>query len=117
MTDRDKFLTETMGLCWHEQSEQFGVCGKCGNRLPGLGITCPDGGSKIQIKRDFDFSTWHGFGMLWEWAIKQDWWRGKKDSLVVSMLCRSGGVGDLLDKYISPSRFADAIYEFLRKQK
>ena len=21
-----------------------------------------------------DFSTWEGFGKLWEWAIEQEWW-------------------------------------------
>lgn len=66
----------------------------------------------VEIKRrlnggirnsNIDFSTWEGFGKLWEWAKKQEWWH--KEFLYKQYM------GDL--KLIHPDRFADAVYTFL----
>ncbi|HDZ62293.1 MAG TPA: hypothetical protein ENH40_04015, partial [Nitrospirae bacterium] len=60
---RDKFLTEAMELCWHDLAKvgkyQM-ACFKCGKAK--------------QFALNPDFSTWQGFGQLWEWTIKQEWW-------------------------------------------
>lgn len=56
-----KYLTEKMGLCWHEWEEFFPsfVCSKCGFDYD-----------------DFDdngFFSPDGFFILWNWIIEQDW--------------------------------------------
>lgn len=100
-TERNKFLTEAMGECWHEVSQRpYGyylfVCKKCGT----------------QSTRDFSicFSTWEGFGKLWEWAKKQDWWS-------YFSVCRIGYYGGINQDFIHPDNFADALYSFLKENK
>lgn len=44
---RDKFLTETIGEDWNYETNYDNMN---------------------------NFSTWAGFGKLWEWAFIQDWW-------------------------------------------
>jgi hypothetical protein len=82
MKERDTFLTESM--------------------LPALKDT-----KHIPYK----FSTWEGFGKLWEWAQKQGWWNSFIDA---------GGMDCSKDRLfpvagIHPNRFADALYELLKK--
>lgn len=124
MSERDKFLTEAMGLCWHEEGEDVGICRKCGVLLPGLGIACPDGNSRVLIERKPDFNTWLSFGILFEWAQVQKWW--------IEFLFRDYATGhdyeelsikklriytlELL-KFINPTVFADAIYQFLQERR
>ena len=48
MKDRDKFLTEAMGECYHDR--QFSWCNLCKKQYPPF----------------YDFSTWPGMGKLRE---------------------------------------------------
>ena len=71
---RDKFLTEAMGECWHvtkqRKDHQFEDCIKCGK-----------GG--LFVNNTNDFSTWEGFGKLYNWVMEQEWlsdWQDKSDS-------------------------------------
>ena len=59
MSERDKFLTECMGECWHMYNSRKGLvnCIHCQKEMP----------------LNNDFSTWDGFGKLWEWTRKQEW--------------------------------------------
>jgi hypothetical protein len=94
--ERDKFLTEMMGECWHEQGKAnyaggmflFWTCAKC-----------KEGFKKSDIN---DFSAWEGFGKLWEFAIKQDWWQGFLNKQTTEI--------------INPDRFSNAVYEFLKEK-
>jgi len=118
---RDKFLTEAMGECWHAMLKEEGTeswdeysandtctfkCSKCGHYEADVQF--------IQYPRDnpmgwmFDgythFSTWEGFGKLWEWSTQQEWWYLWEADYVNIF-------GTLWA--VHPDRFADAVYEFL----
>ena len=97
-TERDKFLTEARGECWHEFSSTAvtSSCYKCCRILPACTF--------------IDFSTWEGFGKLYSWCKEQEWW---------TMFCyyRFGDgnyIGYKVFEFIEPDRFADAVYEFLK---
>lgn len=70
---KDEFLTEKMGLYWTSYK--------------------PD---------QEDFSTWEGFGKLWEWAKVQEWWGTfiiQKQFIWLDI--------------IHPDRFANAVAKYL----
>jgi hypothetical protein len=121
---RDQFLTEVMGFCWHEQGEKVGICGKCGDSLPGPEVACLGGGSKIAIKRKYNFDDWTGFGVLWEWAHKQPWWAtflfkeyaGRDVDELLMPLEKVKEYAFGLLGFVSPSRFPDAVYRFLEER-
>ncbi len=121
--ERNKFLTEVMGGCWHEEyrymydiadspkkkalqgefSETMWdivnnqlACEKC---LSFWGC----GNSNV------DFSTWEGFGKLWEWAKQQSWWVDFNVYLALQ--------DDSIVHYIHPDKFADAVYEYLKEKQ
>ena len=102
-TERDRFLTEVMGECWHEEDDAFPnryVCIHCKRSWPfGIPIN--------------NFSTWVGFGKLWERAQKQEWWA--YDFWAYHLLSPSDG-GPVADQewFVHPDRFANAVYEFLK---
>lgn len=107
---RDRFLTEAMGECWHEME----VTGKV--RLNGFQVErCKHCGKKDDFLGDYtpnDFSTWEGFGKLWEWTQKQEWWIvfcQFESNLSIDTSC-------IIKRLIHPDRFADAVYEFLRER-
>ena len=111
--DRDQFLTEAMGECWHEPGEQIITCGKCGEILRGLAVGRPGGGSKIAIERKYNFDDWTGFGALWEWAQEQD----RLVGLEIGLIHQDSSYVFIPQKLIHPSRFADVVYQFLRVKK
>ena len=92
--ERDKFLTEAMGECWHER--RFPNQCSCGKKLHSGAI----------ITGNNDFSTWDCFGKLWNWSHKQEWWALFRINYV-----------EVIDSYIHPDRFADAVYEFLKESE
>ncbi|MFH1897053.1 MAG: hypothetical protein ABH886_02255 [Candidatus Desantisbacteria bacterium] len=95
--ERDKFLTEQRGECWHEWSDPYSnVCDKCNN------ITMD--------RENDDFSTWEGFGVLWEWAKKQEWWGDEFQKCSSDM---ENPITYIYEDLINPDRFADAVYKFL----
>lgn len=101
--ERDKFLTEAMGECWHVFKHSCGCCDgyckKCG----------------VDGRRETDmpyYGDWEGFGKLWEWAQKQRWW----EDLCKTLEGWSTGHYDLL-LLIRPDRFADVVYKFLKERE
>ena len=62
-----------------------------------------------------DFSTWQGFGKLWEWAIKQEWWQSFGDTVVYADHVDFDVTICNLEHFIHPDRFADAVYAFLKE--
>ncbi len=66
---------------------------------------------KIGLFFIMDFSTWTYFGVLWEWAQKQEWW----EELCATMEGWSTGHYDLL-LLIQPDRFANIVYKFLKEK-
>jgi hypothetical protein len=115
--ERDKFLVERFGGCWHEGNrDHWGFkCDECG-----LTLHSPD-------DENPDFSTWQDFGWLWR-KMREDekvWHRFAN----YMMSCRYGDADDfehacyfLNDEYVlatlidSPSSFADACEGFLRRE-
>lgn len=103
--ERDKFLTEAMGECWHERKDfsedGYGTynCKHCNKRF---------GGHGGQLEDRLDFSTWAGFGKLWEWSQKQEWWPDFKEL--------NGYPNHIYEDFINPNNFANASYEFLKEE-
>ena len=89
----NKYLTEAMGECFHvwdiveiPYTETLHDCRKCG----------------VDTYVSQDFSTWQGFGVLWEWAQEQEWW-----SEFLSLPFK-------LTDFINPISFSEAVYTFLK---
>ena len=112
---RDKFLTEAMGekLYWlptYEDSsgDRMTILRSFDTYEAASAYSSKMKSGDAEQRRPHNFSTWQGFGKLWEWAQKQEWWsRFVEDTT---------GIGDssLIDvDCIDPDRFADALYEFL----
>ena len=100
---RDQYLTEQMGGCWHkwptitqDLPSDKTLCKKCG--LPAYN------GLFFEINNNF--STWAGFGKLWEWVIKQEWFDEFADSKPHKAWLFPIGL-------LKPDSFADAVYKFL----
>ena len=112
-TERDKFLTEAMGECWHDVMDAtldgYPVlqCSKCKVYVGDM--------SEVEYINRTNFSSWEGFGKLWEWSQKQEWW----GYFVHKQYCKKGKqltVDELLQNLINPDRFADAIYAYLKEK-
>ena len=106
-----KLLTEAIGNCWHEWPDLYNdgmlskhdQCTKCGKYRDEA------------LNELIDFTSWIGFGVLWEWANKQEWWadfiynyynvHNYKISLSVTL------------KIVNPTKFSAAVYEFLKDKK
>lgn len=104
MTDgQNKFLTEVMGLNWYTKEDEN-----------------PNWPAQFQAK-NIHFSTWTGFGNLWEWSQKQDWWGAFYASLHYNTITGFNGINYEYEKrleeyYVNPERFANAVYEFLKEK-
>jgi hypothetical protein len=107
MNERDKFLTEYLGECWHEIYRPLDLskplCKKCGTQL------------YLDLRDNNNFSTWEGFGKLWEWCQKQEWWI-PRDIWAGYTAYKDHGRYKIGDAFIHPDRFADVIYRFLKER-
>jgi hypothetical protein len=102
---RDKFLTEAMGECWHEAGTK---------RVNPFTYVCTKCGSNIKKNSYNNFSTWEGFGKLWEWAQKQKWW-GTFCSWLTIHKMKEVKHYSWIEQFIHPDRFANALYEYLKE--
>lgn len=94
--ERDRYLTEQMGECWHEFGDEGCYCTKCSSY-------------KVRPKNT-DYASWNGFGKLWEWAQNQTW-------LCNFIFTVPGSVHDTFLEHIkSPDRFANAVYSYLKER-
>lgn len=115
----NKYLTEAMGLNRHRvvyQGVDEWECTICKEEWH------TEEELIAQEHKNINFSTWDGFGQLWSWAIKQDWWwdefvwgmKGKrKDEAFIKHTSKTQW--DLDFKLINPENFANAIYNFLKE--
>jgi hypothetical protein len=100
--ERDKFLTEAMGYEWF------------------VGAHCyvhPDTPvfSKT-LSKPVDFSTWEGFGKLWEWMRKQVW---GTDFWYFTTVFDQHGTELAWPRdasIINPDNFANTLYAYLLKE-
>lgn len=100
MSERDKFLTEAMGECWHDM-----IYNELGDRYSKLYMCMKCTHQDNSITLDNDFSTWEGFGLLWEWSQKQEW--------KANFSYRVG----FREYLVNPDRFADAMYAYLKERE
>lgn len=122
MSDRDKFLTEAMGMTWHSE-----VSRKIVHTSAIITCSCGKTYGLPEQPHDFctfthgniPFSSWKGFGLLWTWAIEQDWMPQFKRCLMKKAEC----LGErqiyifVPQKFIHPSQFADELYEYLKQRE
>jgi hypothetical protein len=101
MSERDKFLTEQMGECWHkpEDKPHFARCIYCDS------VTY----------ENTSFSTPDGFFKLWNWAQKQGWYKSLK-RFVLEKRSDMASYQIIPDHLIHPDRFADAAYKYLKER-
>jgi len=102
----NKFLTEAMGECWHDFVRTCYCCPPCCSK-------CGADETNATVY-NFDSDDWEGFGKLWEWAQKQEWW---KTFIYEYYTQPAKNVGSELHmtQFIHPDRFADALYDFLQE--
>ena len=101
----NKYLTEAMGECWHAwdfQDMPF-RCIKCKEYHPESGGI------------NNDFSTWEGFGKLWEWSIKQPWWNDFVKYLDTPTV-QCNDVLHVDSRVVNPEIFASTLYDFLNRE-
>jgi len=106
--ERDKFLTEAMGECWHNKKEIFSKPDPQSFNGGKIETHYRCGICKMLWKQQNNFSTWEGFGMLWEWAIDQKWW-----DVLYYFLFSTGSAE--MKEFIHPDRFANAVYDYLQE--
>lgn len=99
--ERDKFLSTLIGECWHDGANNYGeiVCAKC-HKL-------------VMVEDRVDFSTWEGFGKLWEWAQKQEWFKEVPFNFDENRYHDCYMLFPV--EFVNPDRFADAVYEHLKR--
>lgn len=99
--ERDKFLTEATGEQFHDfvsvNGSSFLRC-----------TTCSEWSYRVSNPK---FSTWEGFGKLWEWSQEQEWIFQLYLFLELNKDCAAW------TQYIDPDSFANVIYEFLKEQQ
>lgn len=61
-----------------------------------------------RYKTVVNFSTWEGFGKLWEWAKEKEWWS-------TFLVVECGVEENISDDLINPPHFARVLYKFLKK--
>ena len=92
MSDKYKFLTESIGGCNQDEGLYRDSGYLCCRKCKELVRNCSGG---------IDFSTWDGFGKLWDWVAQQDWWedfkKGKDHAI-----------------FWSPELFTEAVYDHLQ---
>jgi hypothetical protein len=115
--ERNKYLTEKMGVCWHEWDWQRSSTGMPSVHAPMWCSKCKSYSNGKDVCRDFD--TWVGFGLLWEWANKQEWFwlftcKQMFSENADAPFEKVDDDGNFHKDIIHPTRFADALYEFLK---
>ena len=120
LDERDEFLTEFLDACWHETSYRYysltidGIQGEFVEKKCSCGQVSKLG-RKYNLEDikplcvNFNFSTWETLGKLWELAKSQDWWVD-----FWSCRIRMGYIGFLHEDDVNPTRFADAVYAYLK---
>jgi len=103
---RDQFITEVvLKECWHEWHKEY----YRGQMI--LVCKCGKGYSECKKPHNPDFSTWEGFGKLWEFSKKQEWWQ-KFRLMTIGMDWERFATENISQVFISPITFADAVAKF-----
>lgn len=108
---RDKYLTKAMGECWHvldccPEKDSDGITYHCELCNADFSFSWDKVGSSLKFNNDF--STWEGFGKLWEFCQKQEWWENLGNYL--------DSRTDVPESLVHPDRFADAVFSYLKER-
>jgi hypothetical protein len=109
--ERNKFLTEAMGYIYYSA-----LCGYNHPDLPYLEF--------MESSKGINFSSWEGFGKLWTWVQKQDWfsqfvcWEWSRGLMIGLGYSEevSEGLKDWAVLRIHPDNFADTVYKYLKER-
>jgi hypothetical protein len=104
MSERDKFLTEAMGYS-NVHINDYGQIFGCN-----LGSI---NSMRESVTGNNGFSTWQGFGKLWEW-VQSDGDRWVDFHRYAEGTAAMMGIPTYI---IEPDRFANAVYEFLKDRQ
>jgi hypothetical protein len=112
VSERDKYLTEAMGECWHEQHIKndkhiWCVCGEEFTRFSDL--------REHIAYRVESFSTWEGFGKLKDFMCNLPDSERFFDSYIDELTQRADDVTETFRR-LQPDHFADVVYEFLKER-
>jgi hypothetical protein len=103
-SERDNFIIELMNNCVHEGFNNYGTihCIKCNQDIDEDKLT--------------DFSTWDGFGLLWEWSKAQtiETEFNKNTNLNYFLLQGKTEFGNDLS-LINPDKFANKVYDYFKE--
>lgn len=112
---RDKFLTESMEECWHKWKDYQDLHPEIDVDIDkNECLRCHEVYYISKEPKNCDFSTWQGFGKLWEWAGEQEWFPYFINEEFFG--CYGGVSFNFARNFINPDRFADALYEFLNRR-
>lgn len=105
--ERDKFLTEHLGECWHVSSGMVWICGNC---KTDIGWRENNRNSVDVESLNPDFSTWEGFGKLLKLAKD----KGGLDTVLATMASPDVILGDI---DLIPDICATELYKFLKEKE
>lgn len=118
LQNRDRLIFERLkreGECWHEWEDSlpkeyrgYPKCKKCG-----LVYGLHDKSISYAFHR---FDGWKGFGWAWERAQEKEWWGKFLFSIGVRQFQSGPGnkeYGYIFTGHIHPTRFFNALWEFL----
>lgn len=63
-----------------------------------------------------NFLTWEGFGKLWAWARKQEWWHSQFEPWLLCDWQNRKQYGMVKSVMVDPENFAKAVAHFLKKK-
>jgi len=97
--DRNKFLAQQMRSCYHNLKlvDKYIYSDSFDPWFP----------------PELNFSTWSGFGVLWNWVIQQKWW----PCFIILFDIKFDIMYNSDSSIIQPDRFADSLYDYLTKNE
>ena len=118
----NKRMHEIMGLCWHEcqcmSYEDNHFCRHCKREY--YDYESPLNVYVVQPK--YNFLTWEGFGIAWEWLQKHERWSEFLDYCMAQVYhnwdCIPIDIHTILplpENIVSPRALAEAIVEFFKE--
>lgn len=121
-TERDKFLTKkVLGKCWQGEVkfQRYELYARASPTFTAFMQESPYGEYiKYNDQSSTDFSTWPGFGLLWEgfkkWAHEHKQWDAFLDEY--GNYLKGYRVDSIDIELVNPDRFADAVWGFLKEK-
>jgi hypothetical protein len=127
INERDKFLTEFIGECYHEKISflrtspqyyrdekisdwrDYAECDVCHEYLGW------EGPNEFSYRNDF--STSKCFFKLWNFSITKDWWHSFLAFVMFKFKMKAPEfIFHGLTQLINPTQFADLLYDFLKRE-